>query len=126
MKKLTLCPLASFTLIVLFSLFLFSCGDWKGFQNGFSSSGFFFEGSATLTWKPPSSNIDGTPVNDLGGYVIYFGESSGNYSNWVDVGNVLSYTVENLPSGTYYFAITSYDLGGNESELSNEMSKTIE
>ena len=51
---------------------------------------------------------------------------SGSYSNTVDVGNVLTYTLTNLGAGTYYIAASAYDNSGNESGYSNEVSATIE
>ena len=78
----------------------------------------------TLAWDAPTTNADGTPLNDLAGYKIYYGVSSGNYSVVIDAGNVSSYDISNLPAGTYYFAITAYDTSYNESTYSNEVIKT--
>jgi hypothetical protein len=77
-------------------------------------------GTALLSWTPPTTNIDGTPLTDLAGYVIYYGTSSSNYTNIVDVGNVNTYSVNGLPSGTIYFAVTAYDTSGYQSGYSNE------
>jgi hypothetical protein len=75
---------------------------------------------------PPTTRADGTALTDLAAYKIYFGISSGNYTQSIDVGNVTSYTVTNLSTGTaYYFATTAYDASNNESSFSNEVSKTI-
>lgn len=74
-----------------------------------------------LSWNAPTTYTDGTPMTDLTGYKIYYGTSSGNYSNVTDVGNVTSYTVANLATGTYYFAVTAYDSAGVESAYSNEV-----
>ncbi|MGQ9570185.1 MAG: InlB B-repeat-containing protein [Thermodesulfovibrionales bacterium] len=79
--------------------------------------------AATLSWEGPSANTDGSPITDLAGYKIYYGTSSGNYSEHIDVGNVKNYTIDNLVEGlTYYFAVTAYDTSGNESDFSNEVS----
>jgi len=86
-----------------------------------------FSGFATLSWDPPVTDADGTPVSDLAGYKIYYGTSSSNYSQNIDVGNVTTYTINNLTEGmTYYFAATAYDAARNESTESNEVSKTIQ
>jgi hypothetical protein len=84
-------------------------------------------GTATLTWQAPTTNEDGvTPLTDLAGFKIYVGEGTANYSSSIDVGNVLTYTVENLVEGiTYYFVATAYDTSGNESVYSNEVNKLI-
>src|ERR1700690_1238325 len=75
--------------------------------------------SVTLTWTPPTTNTDGTPLTDLAGYKLYYGTSSGNYGTPINVGNVATYTISNLTSGSYYFAVTAYDLSGVESNYSN-------
>jgi hypothetical protein len=59
------------------------------------------------------------------GYKVYVGSSSGTYGTPTAIGNNTAYTVTGLASGTYYFAVTAYDAGGNESGFSNEVSKTI-
>jgi hypothetical protein len=30
-------------------------------------------GQATLSWDPPTTNVDGTPLTDLAGYKVYYG-----------------------------------------------------
>ncbi len=77
--------------------------------------------SATLTWNP---NTD----TDLGGYKLYIGTGSGSYTfaGPFDVKQATTYTVSNLPRGqTYYFAVTAYDMSGNESPYSAEVSKSV-
>ena len=84
-----------------------------------------FAGSATLTWDPPTTNVDQTPLTDLAGYKVYYGTTSGTYSSTIDIGNVINYTVSSLAENTtYYFAVTAYDTLANESSYSNEVSKT--
>ncbi|MEW6002341.1 MAG: SBBP repeat-containing protein, partial [Nitrospirota bacterium] len=92
--------------------------------------------SATLTWDAPTTNVDGTPLTDLAGYKIYYGTLSHNYTVSMDVGGAscqeigditeCTYTVDGLPSGTYYFAVTAYNISEYESEYSNEASKTFQ
>ncbi len=88
------------------------------------AAGKLYSGQATLSWDPPTTNADGTPLTDLEGYKVYYGTSSGNYSQNIDAGNVITYTA-NLSDGTYYFAVTAYDTSRNESGYSNEVNKTI-
>ena len=84
-------------------------------------------GDALLTWDAPTTNTDGTPLEDLSGYKVYYGPSSGVYTSNIDAGNFLSYNVVDLQDGmTYYFAATAYDTSANESDYSNEVSKIIE
>jgi hypothetical protein len=83
-------------------------------------------GVASLSWSPPTTNSDGTPLTNLAGYKVYYGNSSGQYSKSIDAGNTSSITINNLPvGGTTYFTVTAYDSSGNESSFSNETSKTL-
>ena len=103
---------------IYLGLFLFSLSLFNAYN--------LYAANVTLSWIPPSTRADGTPLTDLAAYKIYFGTSSGNYTQNIDVGNVTIYTVTNLSTGTaYYFATTAYDASNNESSFSNEVSKTI-
>jgi hypothetical protein len=84
-------------------------------------------GSATLSWTPPTQNTDGSAISNLAGYRIYYGNSAGSLTNSINVTNpgLTAYTVANLGSGTTYFGITAYTAGGVESGFSNIGSKTI-
>ena len=74
-----------------------------------------YSAQVTLNWDPNTED-------DIAGYKIYYGNSSGNYDSKVDVGNQASYTITALESGkTYYFAITAYDIYGSESGYSAEI-----
>lgn len=93
----------------------------------FTGASAAFATSVTLSWDPPTTNVDGTPLTDLSGYKIYYGTSSGNYSQSSDAGNSTSYQVNNLSGGaTYYFVVTAYNSTGIESSFSNEVSTTIQ
>ncbi len=85
-------------------------------------------GSATLSWTPPTTNTDGSPLNDLAGYKIYWGTSLGNYPNSTTLANagLTSYVVTNLAPGTYFFVATAYNSSGAESTFSGTASKTIQ
>jgi len=75
----------------------------------------------TLLWDAPTKNIDGTPLEDLAGYKVYFGTESKKYTASYDVKNVTTYNIDNLPDGQYYFVVTAYDTSGNESRYSKEI-----
>jgi hypothetical protein len=85
-------------------------------------------GSTTLTWTPPTQYLDGSPLNDLAGYKVYWGTSQGNYSNSVTIANpgVASYVVNQLTPARWYFVVTAYSATGFESSHSNIFSKTIQ
>lgn len=82
--------------------------------------------AVTLTWEVPESNTDGSALDDLSGYKVYYGTASGVYTNSVDVGHVTSTIIDGLESGaTYSFSITAYDSSGNESDFCTEVNTTI-
>ena len=58
----------------------------------------------------------------IAGYNVYYGLSTGQYTNSLDAGNNLSCTLPNLSNSTYYLAAGDYDSNHNESgTLSNEL-----
>ena len=72
--------------------------------------------SLVLAW-------DQNPENDLEGYRLYYGASSRNYTNVVNVGNFTTNEVTGLVEGTtYFFAVTAYNTNGLESDFSDEVS----
>ena len=84
-------------------------------------------GSATLSWTPPTTNSDGSPLVGLAGYRIVYGQVSRQYTQSLDIPSaaITSARVENLVPATWYFAVKAYTSAGVESDLSNEASKTI-
>jgi hypothetical protein len=84
-------------------------------------------GSATLSWTPPTQNSDGTSLGNLAGFRVMYGRTSGNLDQTVNVENpsVNRYVVENLSSGTWYFAVVAVNAAGVSSPLSNTASKTV-
>jgi len=81
---------------------------------------------AELSWDAPTENVDGTPLTDLAGFNIYWGNASRQYDFSVALTdpNLLSYKIQLAP-GTYFFSMTATDVDGNESAFSNEVSKLI-
>ena len=93
-------------------------------DGGASDSGT--EGNTlTLEWDPPTNNEDGSELTDLAGYSVYLGTQPGVYTSEFDVGFSNEVEVVDLEDGTYYLAVTSYDLHGNESDFSNEVSSIV-
>lgn len=87
-----------------------------------------------LAWDPPTTNEDGTPLTDLAGYRIYAsdepiddGAIPRTLTLLADVRhNVLTTEVTYTPAmrtGRMYVRATAYDLEGNESKYSNEVSR---
>ena len=83
-------------------------------------------GSATLTWQPPTTRTDGTPLTNLAGYRIRYGTAPESYSNVLTIpnGGITSAVVSDLPPATYYFVASAYDTSGAESNNSSAVSKT--
>ena len=88
----------------------------------------FGTGSAMLSWTPPTQNTDGSPLNDLAGYRIYWGTSTGSYAHSVTVNNpgLATYVVTELAPAQWYFAVTAYSASGTESGHSNSTTKNIQ
>lgn len=87
-------------------------------------------GSFPLTWTPPDTRADGTalPIDQIDGYKVYYGTTTGNYTNTVDVagGATTSITISGLAVGTYYIVMTTVDTAGKESAYSSEVVKTVQ
>jgi hypothetical protein len=80
----------------------------------FILSSVSYGADVTLAWDPSPDLIDG--------YRIYYGTSSGNYTESVDVGDTNQATITGLnETTTYYFVARAYDTSG-ESGNSNEVS----
>ena len=75
--------------------------------------------SVTLAWDAPTTNVDGSPLTNLAGYWLYYGTTSGVFTTNINIGNVTTYTIANLPYGTYYFAVKAYNSANNFSEYSS-------
>jgi len=77
--------------------------------------------SATLTWGANKEK-------DLAGYKVYRATTSGTYGAPIATlpASVTTYQAKGLEFGkTYFFVVTAYDIAGNESGYSNEVSKSI-
>jgi hypothetical protein len=72
----------------------------------------------TLAWDP-------NPDTPSAGFIVYYGLASGAYAWTTNVAYVTNADLHGLTRGTtYYFAVTSYDTNGVESDFSNEISYT--
>jgi hypothetical protein len=84
-------------------------------------------GAAEVSWSASTTDTSGNPAEAMG-YKVYYGRAPGTYEQSVPIPNagVVSAVIEDLTSGTWYFAVTALDAAGMESDLSNEASKTIQ
>jgi Putative Ig domain len=80
----------------------------------------------TISWEPPTQNTDGSALVNLGGYKLYYGKGSQNYSKSMSIKSGLTrVVVEDLEPGTWYFSITAVSSSGAESSFSPELSGEI-
>jgi hypothetical protein len=82
---------------------------------------------ATISWTPPTAEVNQTAPLDLAGYRIYYGTSEAGMTHIVTVADPTStsYVVDNLSPGTWYFAVSSYDAAQAESVLSPAVAVTL-
>ncbi len=80
--------------------------------------------SVTVSWMPPTEREDGSTLqnDEIDLYRIYYGlASESGYSGTLDISGTLSdIVVEELETGEYKFAISTIDVSGLESALSEE------
>ena len=122
-KKCTLKVLITGTLIFIVSLSLTACGDVAS-VGGIDTGGGGTNG-LMLNWAAPTTNEDGSPLEDLAGYKLHFGTQPGQYTQVVTIGSYTTAEINDLGAGTYYLTVTAYDIYGNESEFSNEINYTF-
>jgi Putative Ig domain len=74
-------------------------------------------GSATLSWTPPTQNANGSVLTNLAGYHIYYGTTPelGQSVTLANAG-LTRYVLTGLTQATWYFAMTAYDSAGRESD----------
>jgi hypothetical protein len=90
--------------------------------------------SVALTWNAPTTNADGSPLTDLGGYRIYLGTATpscpsasfltvASSTSTPSTGQTVSTRVAALTAGaTYFVRISAVDTTGNESSCSTSAS----
>jgi len=87
----------------------------------------YANGSATLSWMPPTTNENGTTLIDLRGYRIYYGTSASALTQMVQVNgtSLTSYVVTNLSPATYYFSMTAFNSSNVESTRTTPVAKGV-
>ena len=87
------------------------------------------EGQATVSWTPPTQNVDGTPLTTLAGYRILYGTQPTVLTQVIGLNDptLKSYVVGPLPAPQqYYFAIRAVNSVNAESENSNVAGTTVQ
>jgi Putative Ig domain len=84
-------------------------------------------GTATLSWTPPTQNTDGSTLSNLAGFRISYGSSASTLTQTIDVANpgLATYVVTGLSSGNWFFTVRAYNSGGAESANSSVVRKSI-
>lgn len=79
-----------------------------------------------LRWQPPTANADGSLLQNIGGYKIYWGTEPKSYSDSISVPADTTEWWADLQPGMYYFAMSTIDSQGVESHLSQEVAIPIQ
>jgi hypothetical protein len=75
--------------------------------------------SITLAWDPPATNTDGSPIDNIAGYILNIGTQPGSAERTLDVGLVTQSPVGGLEQGlTYFFSVVCYNTDGQASDPS--------
>lgn len=80
-------------------------------------------GTMALTWGPVTQDTSGKAIA-VTGYRIEWGTSATVLTQTITLGAVTTYTITDLPPGTYYGTVRAL-AGNSESDRSNLFSKTI-
>ena len=119
-------------LLALFAVFgLTACEDDLGTGPGGGGGGGFsvVQGNASISWPRPSTREGGggLAASDISGYRVYYGSKPGEYQEFIEVSgaNSLQLTLQSIPAGTYYVAITTVDTKGRESLFSKEFTVDV-
>ena len=80
---------------------------------------------AKLSWAAPAEREDNSSIllSEISGYQVFYGTVQGQYTSSVTINDATatSYTLTNLPTGTYYLVMTTLDTEGRESQFSPEV-----
>jgi hypothetical protein len=81
----------------------------------------------SLSWDVPTRTEDGETLQNLAGYRIHFGSNQNALVSSIEVASAgqNTFTVQDLPKGTYFFAVRAFTANGEESKLSNIITRTI-
>eukprot|EP00003_Mantamonas_plastica_P031713 TRINITY_DN8347_c0_g2_i1.p1 TRINITY_DN8347_c0_g2~~TRINITY_DN8347_c0_g2_i1.p1 ORF type:complete len:490 (+),score=78.56 TRINITY_DN8347_c0_g2_i1:890-2359(+) len=85
--------------------------------------------AAMLSWTAPLTRENGESLTmgEIAGYEVVYGSSADNLDQSLAIGDasVDELLVDNLDTGTWYFAIRTLDIDGNRSQLSDVVYKQI-
>lgn len=85
---------------------------WVSIILGKSPIGYAFGGTAELTWVAPTQNCNGTPLTNLAGYDLTYGQKRQPLPL-----TPLSHTLTGLTPGTWWFSLAAVNTDGDRSEF---------
>lgn len=84
---------------------------------------------AAISWVAPTTRTDGSPLplSEIAGFRIYRGTDPNNLILVKDINDpgATDFSVTESQPGTYYYALTTYNIYGLESNFSDVVSKTV-
>ena len=84
---------------------------------------------ARLSWAAPAEREDNSSIflSEIAGYQLFYGKVQGHYTSSITIndGTATGYILASLPTGTYYFVMTTLDTEGRESQFSPEIVITV-
>lgn len=79
--------------------------------------------TALVSWKPPYTNVDGTPLTDLAGFEIFYGPGTevaqATQMVEIQVPGATAYRIAGLAAGHWVFGVKAYNAAGTRSVMSN-------
>ncbi len=92
-----------------------------------SNPGVASDKLVTLEWELPALAADGSLLGELAGFRIHYGRKKSALTETIDVKNpgIVTYVIDDLPAGKYYFAVRAVGVQGAQSALSNVIEKKI-
>jgi hypothetical protein len=84
--------------------------------------------NVSLGWRAPATRVDGSVIDSLVGFRVYYGTTYLNLPRtWIEVNNpsAVTWTITGLAQGTWYFAVTAIDRDSRESSFSSIVSMTF-
>jgi len=89
--------------------------------------GIGMRGGLEVSWAVPTENLDNSPLTDLSGYTIYCWSAEDHDAETVVIQDpeITSYELGHLRPGNYQCAVSAVTSSGEQSALSNIVTRTV-